>query len=303
MLHCSGLRTECALADEMKRGGPEGVECSGADQAAPEAYNNDLTDDGGAGVRVEFSIRASSAVACGLREHAEWQRWAASPSPSVPAGELALDLSHVPAMARRRLGRLAKMAVLVADDVLQQKQLTDLPVVWASRYGDAEKSLALLRSQVAGEPLSPTAFGLSVHNGVGAQHSILRGMVANAICVASSSSVPEAGVVEAMGLLGDGASDVMLVCYDEPLPGEYAGFTESSAAEFAWAALLTQKTEGLPSFALSALADGAQPNESAALPHGLQVLQFLLNADQSRLTQQRSDGGEGGTWVWERLHA
>lgn len=203
-------------------------------------------------------------------------------------------------MARRRLGRLAKMAVLVADDVLQQKQLTDLPVVWASRYGDAEKSLALLRSQVAGEPLSPTAFGLSVHNGVGAQHSILRGMVANAICVASSGSVPEAGVVEAMGLLGDGASDVMLVCYDEPLPGEYAGFTESPAAEFAWATLLTQKTNGLPSFALSASGDDVQSSESAALPHSLQVLRFLLDADQSRLTQQRS---EGGVWVWERLHA
>lgn len=203
-------------------------------------------------------------------------------------------------MARRRLGRLAKMAVLVADDVLQQKQLTDLPVVWASRYGDAEKSLALLHSQVAGEPLSPTAFGLSVHNGVGAQHSILRGMVANAICVASSGSVPEAGVVEAMGLLGDGASDVMLVCYDEPLPGEYAGFTESPAAEFAWAALLTQKTNGLPSFALSASGDDVQSSESAALPHSLQVLRFLLDADQSRLTQQRS---EGGVWIWERLHA
>lgn len=203
-------------------------------------------------------------------------------------------------MARRRLGRLAKMAVLVADDVLQQKQLTDLPVVWASRYGDAEKSLALLRSQVAGEPLSPTAFGLSVHNGVGAQHSILRGMVANAICVASSGSVPEAGVVEAMGLLGDGTSDVMLVCYDEPLPGEYAGFTESPAAEFAWAGLLTQKTDGLPSFALSASADDVQSSESATLPHSLQVLRFLLDADQSRLTQQRS---EGGVWVWERLHA
>ena len=251
-------------------------------------------------MRVEFSIRASSAVACGLRDHAEWQRWAAAPS--LPTGELALDLSHVPAMARRRLGRLAKMAVLVADDVLQQQgsQATDLPVVWASRYGDAEKSLALLRSQVAGEPLSPTAFGLSVHNGVGAQHSILRGMVSNAICVASSGSVPEAGVVEALGLLADGASDVMLVCYDEPLPSEYAHFTESPAAEFAWAALLTPKADGLPSFSLSASAEAASSDEAGVLPHGLRVLQFLLAKDQRRMTHLRS---EGGAWVWERLHA
>ncbi|MBF5006432.1 beta-ketoacyl synthase chain length factor [Diaphorobacter caeni] len=251
-------------------------------------------------MRVEFSIRASSAVACGLREHVEWQRWAESPSPSVPGGELGLDLSHVPAMARRRLGRLAKMAVLVADDVLQREQLEDLPVVWTSRYGDAEKSLALLRSQVAGEPLSPTAFGLSVHNGVGAQHSILRGMVANAICVASSGSVPEAGVVEALGLMADGASDVLLVCYDEPLPGEYAGFSESTPSEFAWAALLTGKSDGVPSFALSASASAPPDCDVTSLPHGLRVLQFLLAADQPGLTHAR---GEGGSWIWERLHA
>nr|WP_240939498.1 beta-ketoacyl synthase chain length factor [Diaphorobacter sp. HDW4A] len=214
-----------------------------------------------------------------------------------------LDLSHVPAMARRRLGRLAKMAVLVADDVLQREQLTDLPVVWASRYGDAEKSLALLRSQVVGEPLSPTAFGLSVHNGVGAQHSILRGMAANAICVASSGCVPEAGVVEALGLLGDGASDVLLVCYDEPLPGEYASFTESPLAEFAWAALLTQKSDTLPGFALSAIADapaGFDASDAPVLPHGLRVLQFLLAADQPSMSRERC---EGGAWLWERLHA
>ncbi|QNP49333.1 beta-ketoacyl synthase chain length factor [Diaphorobacter aerolatus] len=239
-------------------------------------------------------------MARGLREPAEWRRWAAAPC--VPAGELALDLSHVPAMARRRLGRLAKMAVLVADDVLQHAApRTYLPVVWASRYGDSEKSLALLRAQAAGEPLSPTTFGLSVHNGVGAQHSILRGMLANAICVASSGSAPEAGVVEALALLGDGAPEVMLVCYDEPLENEYAQLSESPAAEFAWAILLMPKTVGLPTFALSASNDATEADEAdeaPALPHGLRVLQFLLDAARAGLIQPRP---EGGAWVWERL--
>lgn len=204
-------------------------------------------------------------------------------------------------MARRRLGRLAKMAVSVADDVLQQGQVSDVPVVWASRYGDAEKSLALLRAQVAGEPLSPTAFGLSVHNGVGAQHSILRGMVSNAICIASSGNVPEAGVIEAVGLLAEGAPEVMLVCYDEPLSGEYAPYTEAPVADYAWAALLTLPAANAPTFALSSSADlPAQDGGFAELPHGLQVLQFLLDSASARLTQGRS---HGGAWVWERLHA
>lgn len=124
-------------------------------------------------MRVAFSIKSSSAIARGLREPSEWQAWAAEPQALV--GELSMDLSHVPAMARRRLGPLAKMAVVVADDVLAQAQHSDLPVVWVSRYGDSEKSLQMLRAHVSGDPLSPTAFALSVHNGVGAQYSILRG--------------------------------------------------------------------------------------------------------------------------------
>ena len=249
-------------------------------------------------MRVEFSIQAWSAVAPGIQGPTAWLNWAASPD--LPSGDLELDLSHLPAMARRRLGRLAKMAVLVADDVLQREQLTDLPIVWASRYGYADKSLGLLREHAVGEPLSPTAFGLAVHNGIGAQHSILRGMVSNAVCVASSQGAPEAGLVEALALLhGEDVPAVLLVCYDAPLPGEYTGFDESRLVEFAWAALITRArhAEDSPAFSLSAgtVAPETKPVDAASLPHGLGVLQFLLDAHQTT----HSHGG----WTWERLHA
>lgn len=251
-------------------------------------------------MRIEFSIRAVSAVARGLREPSQWQAWAASPE--LPAGELEVDVSYVPAMARRRLGRLAKMAVMVADDVLNQAQLADVPIVWASRHGDAQKSLELLRAQVRAEPLSPTSFGLSVHNGIGAQHSILRGMVSNAICVASSNAVPEAGVVEAFGMLHDGASDVVLVCYDEPLPGEYAQFTEEPVAEFAWAILVSSVSKDLPSFSLAVESGDADTHvgDTCTLPHGLQVFRFLLSPlpCAGRLAH---GVGRGAHWIWERL--
>lgn len=212
-----------------------------------------------------------------------------------------MDLSHVPAMARRRLGPLAKMAVVVADDVLAQAQHSDLPVVWVSRYGDSEKSLQLLRAHVSGEPLSPTAFALSVHNGVGAQYSILRGMVTNAVCVASAAAGPEAGIVEAMGLLQDGAPEVILVCYDECLSGEYAQFDEAPAVDFAWAVLVCAQQTSLPGFAL---VRGGSPTVAGeegdlALPHGLQVLRFLLNPAQARWSSAPTSGP---AWTWERLH-
>ncbi|WP_174435596.1 beta-ketoacyl synthase chain length factor, partial [Comamonas aquatica] len=149
-------------------------------------------------MRSVCALRAWSAIAPGLPTTAHWQQWAIQPW--CPSGELALDLSHIPSMVRRRLGPLAKLAVSAADVVLAQTSQPDLPVVWVSRYGDSDKSLALLQSQAIGEPLSPMAFGLSVHNGIGAQHSILRGIRSNSVCVATSNGAPEAGMMEALGL-------------------------------------------------------------------------------------------------------
>lgn len=248
-------------------------------------------------MQLAFGIRAWSALAPGLEHSAQWLQWAEQPQ--CPQGALQVSAAHIPAMARRRLGPLARMAVTVADAALAQAASADLPVVWASRYGDADKSLDLLQQQAQQQPLSPTAFGLSVHNGVGAQHSILRGMRSNAVCVASSWATPEAGVVEALGLLHEGAGEVLLVCYDAPLPGAYAGFHDEAMVDFAWAALLTLPQAGAPRFALQAGADLEGQKGLCSMPHALNVLHFLLQPRCASLV--RSQGASA--WRWERLHA
>ena len=220
-----------------------------------------------------------------------------------PIGRTEVELPHVPPMSRRRLGHLAKMAVYVADTVLPPELGADIPVVWTSRYGDAEKALALLKTQALDEPMSPTAFGLSVHNGIGAQHSILRSMHANAVCVASSHGAPEAGMVEAAGLLHDGAPEVLVVCYDEPLPVDYAGFHDEPVAEYAWGMLLRPLCKDEPGFMLQAMEIAQRPEEqdavSAILPHGLDVLHFLLQTQRQHLVHAHASG----QWMWERVHA
>ena len=261
-------------------------------------------------MRRVMALRAWSALAPGLQTSVHWQQWARQPV--WPCGEVTLDLSHIPAMARRRLGAQAKWAVSVADAVLAHAVQPDLPVVWASRYGDAEKSLALLQDQAAGEPLSPTAFGLSVHNGIGAQHSILRGMRSNAVCIASAHAAPEAGVLEALGLLCEGAPEVMLVCYDAPLPAPYDRFHDEPALPWAWAALLALAAPGEPGFALSAqpmvAPENFDKNMPQRLPHALDVLQFLLQEDTRTLHCPQVRAGQdgvatgAGSWLWERCH-
>lgn len=254
-------------------------------------------------MRSVCALRAWSAIAPGLPTTAHWQQWAIQPW--CPSGELALDLSHIPPMVRRRLGPLAKLAVSVADVVLAQTSQPDLPVVWVSRYGDSDKSLALLQSQAIGEPLSPMAFGLSVHNGIGAQHSILRGIRSNAVCVATSNGAPEAGMMEALGLLHEGASEVMLVCYDAPLPTPYDRFHDEPQPYYAWAVLLTLAAPGESGFSLKtipATTSGIYQSLDSGLPHGLEVLHFLLSPERVSLCVPHNSGEQqrSGCWWWER---
>lgn len=252
-------------------------------------------------MRVAFAVKAWAAIAPGLQSQEQWSLWAEAPV--CPVGVTEVELQHVPPMARRRFGHLARMAVSVTDTLLPPALGADIPVVWASRYGDAEKALALLKCQARDEPLSPTAFGLSVHNAVGAQHSILRGMHANAVCVASSHCAPESGVVEAAGLLNDDAQEVLVVCYDEPLPDDYVRFHDEPVAEFAWSVLLTPLHPGSSGFVLQALDSALHADGSTAavagLPHGLDVLHFLMQPGRERLLHTHASG----QWMWERLHA
>lgn len=252
-------------------------------------------------MRVAFAVKEWAAIAPSLQSKEQWINWATAPY--CPNGTAVVDLPHVPPMARRRLGHLAKMAVSVADAVLVGAQCIDMPIIWASRYGDAERSIALLKSQASDEQLSPTAFALSVHNGVGAQHSILRGIVASAVCIASSRFAPESGVVEAVGMLNDGATEVLLVCYDAPLPSDYVEFHDEPLTEFAWAVLLGPLSPGGKGFELSTSVEPLFEKHvepvPGTLPHGLDVLHFLLREQQPNLNCVH----ESGQWTWERVHA
>jgi hypothetical protein len=82
-------------------------------------------------------------------------------------------------MLRRRAGFLSKMALEVAYQCLGEQ--IDVPTVFCSRHGEAARSVDLLLDLAKGEPLSPTSFGLSVHNATGGLFSIARRDHANAL--------------------------------------------------------------------------------------------------------------------------
>ncbi len=248
---------------------------------------------------VSFVIDSWAACAPGLATRQHWSRWAAAPW--LPEGEPQVALAAVPPMLRRRfapLGRLVAEAAFdlaaapAADGVAASFDEDDNPTVFASRYGETSRCLELLAAQARGESLSPTAFGLSVHNAIGAMVAIARADRRNSSAIAAGRATAAAGVTEALGLLVDGAASASLIVYDAPLPPAYAHFQDEPCAHFAWAWRLRRPRAG--ERALHLAWDAAVPGAAAApdavahLPAGLQAFWFGLSG--AATLDQEADG-------------
>jgi hypothetical protein len=180
-------------------------------------------------------------------------------------------------MLRRRAGFLGKMALEVAYQCLGEQ--IDVPTVFCSRHGEAVRSVDLLLDLAKGEPLSPTSFGLSVHNATGGLFSIARQDHANATALAAGKSSVEHAVIEACGLLAEGEPKVLLVVYDSPLPGLYASFQDCEEQPFAWAWLIEPPARRSIALSWSRVRPRRRISDER-LPGGLE-LRFFLRDDPS----------------------
>jgi Beta-ketoacyl synthase, N-terminal domain len=250
-------------------------------------------------VDVSFAIKRWAAFAPGLTTRDDWTAWANSEAPALPTGDATPPLTEVSANVRRRLDLQGRSALQVAFWCSGEDR--DLPVVYASRHGETPRATQLLRALALGEPLSPTSFGLSVHNAVGAQFSMIRSDPAPLSAIAGGAFSTEAGVLEAVGLLREGVPAVLLVVNDAPLPAEYAPFVDEPQCSFSWAWLMA-RDEGTP-MRLSLQPRPAETAKAIAgnalLPHGLEVLRFFLSG-QERLTAYAP--ASSATWCWSKGH-
>jgi hypothetical protein len=151
-------------------------------------------------------------------------RWAAWP-PAGTGTPPAPDVSFVEPAVRRRLGPLARMMLHVG-----QACARDVPaarLVFASRHGELQYTLLLLRSLAAEEDLSPTLFSLAVHNAASGLFSILRRDRSASTALAAGGETLGQALVEASCQLATEATLPVLVVYgDAPLPAEYADYRE-----------------------------------------------------------------------------
>ena len=238
---------------------------------------------------LRFSIIAHSAWAPGIATPDHWLQWAQSPTRIGEGVDPAVKA--MPPMLRRRAGFLGKMALEVAYACLDGR--TDVPTVFCSRHGEVSRAVDLLGELAAGEALSPTAFGLAVHNASAGLFSIARADRANHIALAGGAATIEHGVIEACGLLADGAPMVLLVAYDCPLPPLFSQFEDCDEQPFAWAWLMTTPKDDVLSLQFEA-SELASPVPST-MPSALDVLRFHLSGD---LRHERVSGVH--RWSWTR---
>ena len=225
------------------------------------------------------------------------QKWAVWPPLQADAeqdlarqGEL---LASVPKMLKRRLSPLAKIVFCAANECIDEH--TIIPTVFSSTHGELGKSFAMMEMLEAGEEISPTAFSLSVHNAIAGLFSIAWQNKLQSTVVAPGEEGLAAAFIEALGLLQEGAEQVLLVFYDEPMLDFYpfAPFKLSADESCALALRIAKSGEG-QALRMSLLPltgnDGEQPVQLPAF------IRFLSDP-QAQLTLKTPQH----SWRWEKM--
>ena len=123
-----------------------------------------------------------------IAKFAMWRATAEAPKP---------DVSFVPPLDRRRLTGVERAALSVAWQV---KTDAELPVVFASRWGEIGVTLKLMKQFHADGEMSPAGFSASVHNAAPGAFSLLTKNHAPYTAIAARDRSLEAGLLEALAL-------------------------------------------------------------------------------------------------------
>ena len=233
---------------------------------------------------LDFIIKQCVAWGGGITTPGDWQAYALGEKSLSTLQELPA-LSQIPAMQRRRLSPFAKLALhcalTAADDCL-----STVPSVFSSRHGDLAKTSKLIEDVAAKEPLSPTNFGLSVHNAVGGLFSIYSGNKAPLTAISAGEDSFFIGLLDALAKLkANDYQQILLVFTENSVPELYKPYIVQDETAIACALLLapkvieddSQKAEKkqATTFSLSMLPQKSVSGKKAKENSCMQVLDFL----------------------------
>lgn len=137
---------------------------------------------------------------------AEWTESPESPKP---------DVGFIPPMERRRLTLLERAALSVAWKIYPKGE--QIPVVFASRWGEMGTTLKLMKQMHDEGEMSPAGFSNSVHNAAPGHLSLLAKNKASYTAIAAGKDSYEMGILEASTYPGK----VLFIYAEESVPEFY----------------------------------------------------------------------------------
>lgn len=236
-------------------------------------------------IKISFNIDAWLAHSNGLSSSQNWESWA---NDLQWPEDGTLDSSAIPAMMRRRMSHLSKLAVQTSIELLNQHQVDYL--VFASRHGELHRSVAIIKDILLGEQASPMAFSQSVHNTAAGLATIATKQPIPLTSIAAAENTFQSALIEAwLYLDAHPEHKVLVVDFDQPVPEMYRRFEFQHYQGYGLGLVLSAGEQ----FQLSGqVSDGNQPHQ---LPQALEFLRhFVLNHNQWSLK------GSNQTWTWHR---
>jgi hypothetical protein len=240
----------------------------------------------------------------GLETRAAWRAWAGLPGDGQ--AREADGLGTLPMMLRRRIdpfGQKVIGAALACDDIPTTRY------IFASRHGEFARTLRILGDLAERQPPSPADFSLSIHHALAGLLSIHTGNKAGHTTISAGRDTFGFALIEAVASLAANPDEaVLLVCYDEPLSGDYRHFEErpETAAPLIVALKLSRLRHDMQAgdaragvarpLHISAVAAEAVPDSAETESNAIEdFLKFLLSGRDAG-----SSPGDRMTWRWQR---
>lgn len=191
------------------------------------------------------------------------------------------DHKTIPASVRRRLNSFGRDAGTSIADKIESSPL----IVFASRYGDAVRSVDILEEICKGEEISPMNFSLSVHNAVSGLFSIGWKLKQMQSVISAGANTFVMGLTEAFSLLKSFPDeDVLLIYVDVPLPSVFSEFDDAGEATEICALLMSRDNNGKTGPTIEANLIQDQSGKLQAEDHPLQALAALLQGTNTETT-------------------
>lgn len=250
---------------------------------------------------MEFAITRLAAWSPSRPTPEDWKGWAKANAAPDDESHCSMDVKkpkteQVPPMVRRRLTLWGAMAVEVAfqcEDLLSE----NVPTLFASRHGDTHRTYNLLANIANQEPLSPTAFSLSVHNSSSGIFSITRKLLANAVALSASKETLGHAFVEANNLLSQGHSKVLIVSSDIPLADFYRPYADEVEQPHALA-IVVEKPTNKSDTGLNISFAAKSANDKSEIPESVSSLSMPLQFLKAWYSEEAKFQYKGNRLQW-----